>query len=211
VWDESAVLRDIALATLKRLYRKRGGPCYFILDDTQVLKRAKKMEAVGRLYHHATGRYGTGHTILKVCLWYRGVTVPWGSWLYVKKDAVSRLRQPFRTLTELAAEAIRNASLPERLRVVVLFDAYYLCRGVVKACAARKWHFIGVGRGNRSFRIHGQKKRMDRYGSNVLRLAPISHLKALMRRTLWHQALKDIARHVHDKPVLRRLEKLLAA
>ena len=66
MWDESAVLRDIALATLKRLYRKRGGPCYFILDDTQVLKRAKKMEAVGRLYHHATGRYGTGHTILGI-------------------------------------------------------------------------------------------------------------------------------------------------
>ncbi|MEE8385444.1 MAG: hypothetical protein V3S01_05975, partial [Dehalococcoidia bacterium] len=30
---------------------------------------------------HATGKYGTGHTILKVCLWYRGVTIPWGSWL----------------------------------------------------------------------------------------------------------------------------------
>jgi hypothetical protein len=37
------------------------------------------MQAVGKLHHHATGKYGIGHTILKVCLYYRGVTIPWAS------------------------------------------------------------------------------------------------------------------------------------
>lgn len=168
-WDEAGVLRQMALDTLQRLYRKRGGPCFFILDETQVLKRARRMDAVGKLFHHATGRYGYGHTILKVCLWYRGVTIPWASCLYVKREAAAGLKVPFRPLTDLAAEAIREADLPERLRVVVLFDAYYLCRQVVEACRARGWRFVGVGRGNRVFTVHGQRKRLDAYGRNVLR------------------------------------------
>ena len=84
------------------------------------------MDAVGKLRHHATGKYGTGHTIVKVCLYYRGVTIPWGSWLYIKKEHCGRLEVPFRKLTELAAEAIRNASLPSKFKVTVLFDAFYL-------------------------------------------------------------------------------------
>lgn len=75
----------MALDTLRRLHRK-GEPLYLILDDTQTLKRAKKMEAVGRLYHHADKTYRTGHTILKASLYYRGVTMPWASCLYVKKE-----------------------------------------------------------------------------------------------------------------------------
>ena len=67
-WNESWVVRAIALDSLKRLNRKGGGPCYFIIDETQTLKRAKKMSAVSKRFHHATGKYGTGHTMLKVCL-----------------------------------------------------------------------------------------------------------------------------------------------
>jgi len=66
VWNESAVMQQIALDMLRSLYRKDGGACYLIVDDTQTLKRAKKMAGVGKLFHHATGKYGTGHTIL-VC------------------------------------------------------------------------------------------------------------------------------------------------
>ena len=35
-WDESWVLREIALNTLKRL-RRKGEPLYLILDDTQTV------------------------------------------------------------------------------------------------------------------------------------------------------------------------------
>lgn len=168
-WDGPAVIQEIALDTLKRLRRKRGGKCYFIIDDTQTLKRAKKMSAVGRLFHHSTGKYGTGHTMLKICLWYRGVTIPWGTWLYVKQEHAAREKQPFRKLTELAADAIQNAALPAGLEVVALFDCAYLCPTVVQACRVRGWHFIGVGKPNRRFWVQGQKKRLSVYGGNVLR------------------------------------------
>ena len=72
-------MQQVALETLCRLFAKKDKHLFFIIDDTQTLKRAKKMEAVGKLHHHATGKYGIGHTILKVCLYYRGVTIPWAS------------------------------------------------------------------------------------------------------------------------------------
>ena len=169
VWDSPDVIQHIALDTLQRLYRKHGGPCYFIIDETQTLKRAKKMSGVGKLFHHASGKYGTGHTMLKVCLWYRGVTIPWGTALYLKDPDAKKEKVPFRKLTELAAEAIRTAELPKNLDVLVLFDCYYLCPVVVEACRDRKWHFIGVGKPNRWFSANGGRHRLRKYGPNVLR------------------------------------------
>ena len=168
-WEESWVIRKLALEALKRLYARKDRRLFFIVDDTQTLKRAKKMEAVGKLHHHATGKYGNGHTIVKVCLYYRGVTIPWGSWLYIKKEHAGKLGIPFCKLTELAAEAVREAILPERFTVTVLFDAFYLCPAVVHACQKRKWHYISVGKSNRWFTVGSTKRRLSQYGKNVLR------------------------------------------
>lgn len=167
-WDESWVLQQIALDTLRRLHRK-GEPIYLILDDTQTLKRAKKMQGVGTLFHHAEKRYVTGHTILKACLVYRGVTIPWASVLYVKKQHAAGLGVPFKKLTELAADIIGEAPLGDGADVIVLFDSFYLCSTVVDAVVFRKWRYIGVGKGNRRFIVGGQGHRLDAYGRNVLR------------------------------------------
>jgi SRSO17 transposase len=154
---------------LTSLFNKKCRDLFFIIDDTQTLKRAKKMQAVGKLHHHATGKYGTGHTILKVCLYYRGVTIPWASLLYVKQEHAGKLEIPFCKLTELAGKAIREAALPEKFKVTVLFDAFYLCPNVVNACKERKWHYIGVGKSNRWFTVDSVKRKLAKYGRNVLR------------------------------------------
>jgi hypothetical protein len=167
-WDQSVVMQEIALDMLRSLFKRKAKDLFFIIDDTQTLKRAKKMAAVGTLFHHATGKYGTGHTILKVCLYYRGVTIPWGSWLYVKREDVKTLEVPFKKLTELAADAIRTAKLPDTLRITVLFDAYYLCPTVADACKERRWHYIGIGKSNRWFTTAGRKHKLGKYGRNVL-------------------------------------------
>ena len=167
-FDEAGVLQGMALRLLNRIYRP-GEPIYFIVDDTQTLKRAKKMEAVGKLYHHASSTYGTGHTILKACLYHRGVTIPWGSWLYVKKEHAKALKVPFATLTELAAEAIRGLPLPPPMNVTVLFDAYYLCATVARAVEAKGWHYIGVVKSNRRFGTDNRSHHLRTYAGNVLR------------------------------------------
>lgn len=167
IWDEGEVLRAIALQQFKRLYRS-GQPIYLIIDDTQTLKRAKRMEAVGKLYHHAEKRYANGHTILKACLYHRGVTIPWGSWLYVKKEHAAGLDIPFATLTELAAQAIESLPLPPHSPVTVLFDSYYLCANVVRAVEKKGWHYIGVAKSNRRLTIEGRSHRLSRYAANVV-------------------------------------------
>jgi len=167
-FDEAGVLRGMALRLLNRVWRK-AEPIYVVIDETQTLKRAKRMEAVGKLYHHATGKYGTGHTILKVCLYCRGITIPWGSWLYVKKEDAQRLGVTFATLTELAAKAIDELPLAASLPVTVLFDAYYLCATVTKAVENKGWTYIGVGKSNRRFTVDGRSHRLRTYGANVLR------------------------------------------
>jgi hypothetical protein len=169
-WDESWVVRLIATETLRRLYRKDGGKLYFIIDETQTLKRAKKMAGVGKIYHHATGRYCTGHTMVKVCLWYRGVTIPWGTWLYIKKEHCPALKVDFATLTDLASRAIDGANLPGFLNAgtVVLFDSYYLCPKVVDACKRRGWRYIGVAKTNRRFKVMGEWRKLSDYARNVL-------------------------------------------
>jgi len=185
-WDSAWVIQAMALDTLRRLYGKNGGPVYFIIDETQTIKRAKKMAAVGKLYHHASKRFCTGHTLLKVCLYYRGVTIPWGSWLYVKKEHCGKLQVDFHTLTELAGQAIERARLPGRFPVVVLFDSYYLCPKVTDACQGRGWHYIGVAQSSRSFKVCGEKRNISDYGRNVLR-----------RSGQWHdvQGLKKSGRY----------------
>lgn len=176
VWDESLVMQQVALDMLRSLHRKNAGACYLILDETQTLKRARKMAGVGKLFHHATGKYGTGHTILKACLHYRGVTIPWGTWLWLKPEDAKKQDVPFLKLTQLAALAIHNADLPANLQVIVLFDCYYLCPVVVDVCQCRGWHFVGVGKDNRNFTIDGRTHKLGTYGRNVLR-----------RKARWHR------------------------
>ena len=45
----------------------------------------------------------------------------------------------------------------------------------------------------------------------LLHLPPTSQLKARMRQEVWQETVKDVIKHSHDKSVIRRLEKLLAA
>jgi SRSO17 transposase len=179
---------------LLSLFTKKDRHLFVIVDDTQTLKRAKKMQAVGKLHHHATGKYGTGHTIVKVSLYYRGVTIPWGSWLYIKKQHAAKLEMPFYKLTELAAETIRNASLPQSLHVTVLFDAFYLCPEVVNACKERNWHYIGVGKSNRWFTVGSVKRKLGKYGRNVLRNSGKWYNIAGLRKTGTYRLTERIGR-----------------
>lgn len=76
-WDESWVLRATALDLLQCLDRMgvKDKRLYCIIADTQTFKRAKKMDAVGKFYHHATATLGCGHTMIKACLHMAAVTM----------------------------------------------------------------------------------------------------------------------------------------
>ena len=182
-FDETAVVGTQSLAMLKHRYKKGHNDCLVIIDDTQTIKRAKKMQAVGKLHHHATGKYGTGHTIIKACLYYRGVTIPLASRLYVKKEDAQAVGVRFQKLTDLAGKMILNAGIPDRFKFTVLFDAFYLCPAVANVCKQRNWHYIGVSKTNRWFSVNSQKHKIGSYGRNLLNRTGICFSLQGLRKT----------------------------
>lgn len=177
-WDSVWLLRKKALDTLRELGWRTGDTVYALLDDTQKRKRAKRMEAVQKLFLHAEKLYAPGHTIVSCALVYRGVVIPYAVRLWAPEafclGAAKRGEpaMPFRKSTELAAEMIAGLALPSAGKVIVLFDAFYLCPVVLSACQSRDFAWISVAKKNRNFFPDGRnrdKHKLSSYGRNQLR------------------------------------------
>jgi SRSO17 transposase len=178
-WDASELLRQAALDKLRELGWKAGDTLHAILDDTQKRKRGKRMDAVCRLFLHAEKVYAKGHTIVACALVYRGVIIPYAVRLWANKaycngpQHLAQGEEPvkFRKLTEMAGNMVAALTLPSPGKVVVLFDSFYLCPAVIRACEARGFRYAGVVKKNRNFFPDGRardKRKLSRYGANVL-------------------------------------------
>lgn len=179
-WDAPELLQQTAMDRLRELGLSRGETVYLIVDDTQKQKRGKLMAAVSKIFLHAEKVYAQGHTILGCALVYRGVVIPYrvSLWCSEESCATSQLeddpldRITFRKLTELAADAIREVGLPAGVKAITLFDSYYLCPKVIKACADQGFRYVGVAKKNRNFTPDGRwwdKRKLKSYGANVLK------------------------------------------
>jgi|GEM_PF-539508 len=178
-WNAPELLLENALSMLRKLGYKSGDILYLVLDDTQKQKRGKKMDAVSKIFLHAEKTYAHGHTILGLAFVYRGVVIPcavrlWASKEYCDKSKKSNNKHEaveFRKLTELAANTITSVKLPSSGKPIVLFDRFYLCDTVVKACENKGYTYIGAVKNNRNFFPDGRpndKKKVGTYSKNVL-------------------------------------------
>lgn len=176
-WDAPQILAQTAIDTLKQLGWKAGQPVGLIFDDTQKKKRGKCMDAVTKIFLHAEKVYAQGHTILGCAIVYRNVVIPFAVRLWVPKSFAEETQKKsydgeplqYRKLTELVAEIIADFPLEN---VTVLFDSYYLCPNVTRACQAKKYRYVGVAKKNRNFFADGRdrdKRKISTYGANVLK------------------------------------------
>jgi hypothetical protein len=181
-WEAPEVLRQTALQTLKDLGCGPGDTAYIVIDDTQKRKRGKRMDAVSKIFLHAEKVYAQGHTILGGALIYRDVVIPYAVSLWASQaccadsqaEAKPEDRFTFRKLTEMAGDMIRTATLPTGVRGIVLFDSYYLCPPVTRACRVAGFRYVGVAKKNRNFFPDGRprdKRKLGRYGAGVLHRA----------------------------------------
>jgi SRSO17 transposase len=168
-WDPEAVLRQQAQALLRGLHPGQGDILYLILDDSKKAKRGKCMDAVAKMKDPVTDAYIRGHQYVCAILVCRTQVIPWGIRLSMKPEHAKSLGLPFRKTTELAAQLIREFKAPAGVKVVVLFDAYYLCRTVVQACREQHFHFASTLKSHRSLFKPGWKLKAGRYGRNLLR------------------------------------------
>jgi SRSO17 transposase len=168
-WDPEAALRQKAQELLRALALRPGNTVYLILDDSKKGKRGKRMDAVAKMKDPTTDAYIRGHQYVCGTVLVREHVIPWGIRLYVKQEACAAVGIPFQKTTELAAQLIREFNAPTGVKVVVLFDAYYLCPTVVRACREKHFHFASTLKSNRSLFKPGWKLKAGRYGRNLFR------------------------------------------
>lgn len=173
-WNPAECLKQKALHILNSLNPQSGEIVYLIIDSTLKEKRGKQMEAVSKYKDASTGCYFRGHHYVEAVLYFRGLVIPLGIRLYIKKEDCPSLKTLFQKSTQLAANLIREF-VPSRLggiKTIVLFDSYFLCQTVLKACRDKGFHFISTLKSNRNIYKNGRKLKAGQYGRNFFRRSP---------------------------------------
>jgi len=157
-WDAPALLERAATGLLASMNPKSGEVAYLILDDTRIAKRGKKMGYVSKIWDHKQQRFVRGHVALTAAVMFRGVVLPWRIELWKPKGHPG---PRYHKLTDMAAAMVKAFDPPEGVKVRVLFDAFYLCPTVTRACEGKGFTFFSVASRNRNFTT-GQGKRKRR-------------------------------------------------
>ena len=155
-WDAPALLHDAAAGLLGSMKPRAGEVLYLVLDDTRLPKRGAKMDWVSWVWCHKQQKFIRGHVVLTAALCFRGVVLPWKIELWKPKGHGGGR---YRKLTSMAADMVKSLEAPAGVKVRVLFDAFYLCTAVVKACQSAGFTFFSVAQRNRSFTTPNGKKR----------------------------------------------------
>lgn len=176
-WEPEKILAKKAYEIIESLKLKKGETIYLILDDSKKGKRGKEMDAVGWVHDPISKKSVWGHQYIKATIYARGITIPFAVRLYVKDKDSLKLGKPFRKVTELASEIIKSFIAPKGIKVIVLFDTYYLCPVVTRACKEKKFHFISVLKSNRNLKKMGKKLKSGSYGAYLFRNKGKSKMK----------------------------------
>ncbi len=163
----SAVLKLKASELIGMLNPVKGDTVEFILDDSKKQKRGKLMEAVGWIRDPLTGKSIRGHQFVTATICFKGHTIPFGIRIYIKKEDCRSLTCDFKKTTQLAAELISKFDLPDGVNARVLFDSYYLCPVVVKACRKKGFRFVSVLKSNRNLFKNGRKLKTAKYSKTA--------------------------------------------
>jgi SRSO17 transposase len=155
-WDAPALMHEATSNLLKAMKPRPGEVIYLILDDTRLAKKGKKMGWVSKIWDHKEHKFVRGHIVLTAALAFRGVVLPWKIDLWKPKGHSGRR---YRKLTHMAADIIEALDAPAGVHVRVLFDAFYLCPTVTKACESKGFTFFSVAQRNRNFKTKNGKTR----------------------------------------------------
>lgn len=165
-WDEAGLLNAQVQRTLRRLRLHQGESIDLILDDTRLLKRARKMADVSTLWDHSRKQFARGHYLVLAAVAVRGLVLPYGLRVWHPQK-----NSGYRKLTELAADLVREFPVKRGVRVRVLFDAAYLSPALTRACEARgfTWYSLAV-KTRRFWRERQQRfQQLRDFGPGVLK------------------------------------------
>ncbi len=172
-FDPAEALRLKAAELVAQLKLQPRETVYLVIDDSKKAKRGKHMDAVGWIHDPLSGRTVRGHQYVTAVLVVRGYCIPYAIHLYVKQELCRKLKVQFQTLTRIAADMIRALRLPGDPDVCVLFDSFYLCPVVVRACQDRNFAFVSALKSNRNLREDtGPIVKVSRHARTCFRRGP---------------------------------------
>lgn len=148
-WDGPVILEEAVRRELARMKPRPGETIHLIIDDHRMAKRGKKMFGLSKIWDHKDQQFVHGHIVVTAAILFRGVIFPWRFDLWLPKQAAGRR---YRKTTQIAAEIIAAFEPPSGVKVRVLFDAFYLCPTVTKACENKGFSWFSVASRNRGFR-----------------------------------------------------------
>lgn len=155
-WDSAALVDQAATDLLMSMKPRSGEVVYLILDDNRQPKRGSKMHWVTKIWDHKQQKFVRGHIIVTAAIAFRGVVLPWRIDLWKPKGHPG---PRYRKMTQMVADMITALAPPAGVKVRVLFDAFYLCPTVVKACENKGFTFFSVAQRNRQFTTPNGKRR----------------------------------------------------
>jgi hypothetical protein len=160
-WDAPALVQRAGADLLSSMHPRAGEVIYLLLDDTRIAKRGSRMARVSKIWDHKQQKFVHGHVVLTAAVVFRGVTIPWRLRLWkARGQAASAYAPRYRKLTDLAAEMVRAFEPPVAgMTVRVLFDAFYLCGTVCRACREKRFAFFSVAQRNRPLTSDNGKRR----------------------------------------------------
>jgi SRSO17 transposase len=157
----------MAYRKLTSLKPEKGENIYLIIDDSKKRKYGKHMDAVSKMMDSIDKVYINGHLFVAAVILFRGFVIPFAIRLYVKDNLCGTVGVPFKKTTNHAAEIITEFEPPRGVNVTVLFDSFYLCRPVIKACKMKGFHWISTLKSNRNLYKNGRKLKVGKYAYNL--------------------------------------------
>lgn len=133
---------------------------FTIFDDSNIPKHVQGkpgrcMQGVGHHYSTTMQKVVQGHSLVAGLLVVLGRRCPLMLSLYRQKKVAQAQGAPFRSKVDLVSEAIRDLKPIPGTVTHILVDAWYTCRTVWRAAAARGFLFTGGVRTNRWLRVAG--------------------------------------------------------
>ncbi|MBE0512600.1 transposase [Candidatus Bathyarchaeota archaeon] len=149
-WRAKALNQVLLQQVWEELTPITGSTLFLIVDDTLLEKFGRHMELTGYLFSPKHGKHILCHDIVSSYMLTKDDEgYPVDLRLYVRKDTCLEVHRKFKTRIQLAVELIQTFHPPKGVNVVVLLDAWYLCRDVVDAVKRRGWHYIAEAKSNR--------------------------------------------------------------
>lgn len=142
-WDE----RRLSALRLNENILNRGGGVV-IVDDTIIEKTGKDMNGVGYLYDHSKGKSVLCHDI--VSTFYRNGEqhIPLFFNPYIKKEVAEKIGVWFKTKNQIALDLLRMSLIQVHPEAVV-FDEWYMCKGMLEFCNNRGLTWVSQAKNNR--------------------------------------------------------------